>query len=55
MSRSLTVTWDDPLATLAAAGGMSGLEYLRAIGDGRLPHDRDGRGTRDRGGAATGG
>jgi uncharacterized protein (TIGR00369 family) len=37
MSRSLTVRWEDPLATLAAADGMTGLEYLRAIGEGRLP------------------
>jgi hypothetical protein len=37
MSRSLTVSWEDPLATLAAADGMTGLEYLGAIGEGRLP------------------
>ncbi len=37
MSRSRTITWDDPLETFQAAAGMSGLEYLRAIGEGRLP------------------
>ena len=36
MSRSRTITWEDPLETLARRG-MSGLEYLRAIGEGRLP------------------
>jgi uncharacterized protein (TIGR00369 family) len=37
VSRSRTVTWEDPLETFAEAGGMSGLDYLRAIGEGRLP------------------
>jgi uncharacterized protein (TIGR00369 family) len=37
MSRSRTITWENPLETFAAADGMSGLEYLRAIGEGRLP------------------
>jgi uncharacterized protein (TIGR00369 family) len=37
MTRTLTIAWSDP-ATLAAAGrGMSGIEFLRAIRDGRLP------------------
>lgn len=36
-SRSRTVTWYDPLATAAAGASMSGLEFLRAIGDGTLP------------------
>jgi uncharacterized protein (TIGR00369 family) len=37
MTRSRTITWEDPLETLAAADGMSGLEHLRAIAEGRLP------------------
>jgi uncharacterized protein (TIGR00369 family) len=37
MSGSLTVSWEDPLETLGAAAGLTGLEYLRAIGAGRLP------------------
>lgn len=37
MSRSRTITWEDPLESLAAAEGMSGLEYLRAMGEERLP------------------
>jgi uncharacterized protein (TIGR00369 family) len=35
--RSRTITWDDPLELFAAASGMSGLEFLRAVGEGRLP------------------
>lgn len=37
MTRSRTITWEDPLASFQAASGMSGLEYLRAMGEGRLP------------------
>ena len=37
MTRSRTITWEDPLETFGSAAGMSGIEYLRAIGDGRLP------------------
>jgi hypothetical protein len=37
MTRSRTVTWEDPLESFGAAAGMSGLEYLRAIGEGRVP------------------
>jgi uncharacterized protein (TIGR00369 family) len=37
MTRQLSVSWKDP-ATLAEAGrSMSGIEFLRAIRDGRLP------------------
>lgn len=37
MKRELTVTWSDP-ATLAHAGRtMKGIDFLRAIRDGRLP------------------
>jgi uncharacterized protein (TIGR00369 family) len=37
MSRSRTITWEDPLESFRAAAGMSGLEFLTAIGEGRLP------------------
>jgi uncharacterized protein (TIGR00369 family) len=36
-SRSRTTTWEDPMALLAATEGMSGLEFTRAIGEGKLP------------------
>src|SRR5258708_6454497 len=36
-ARTRTVTWEDPAPGLAAAVAMSGLEYIRAIFDGRLP------------------
>ncbi|HET7197981.1 MAG TPA: PaaI family thioesterase [Burkholderiales bacterium] len=36
-ARSLRVTWDDPQALAAAARSMSGIDFLRAIRDGRLP------------------
>ena len=35
--RSRTFTWQDPAEIFAAAAGMSGLEFLQAIGEGRLP------------------
>ena len=35
--RTRTVTWEDPAAGAAAARTMSGLEYLRAILEGKLP------------------
>jgi uncharacterized protein (TIGR00369 family) len=35
--RSRTVTWYDPAATVAAGAGMSGLEFIQAIADGRVP------------------
>jgi uncharacterized protein (TIGR00369 family) len=37
MSRSRTITWEDPVAAAEGAAGMSGLEALEAIRDGRLP------------------
>jgi uncharacterized protein (TIGR00369 family) len=37
MTRELTVAWSDPAALAAAGASMSGLEFLRAIRDGRLP------------------
>ncbi|HEV2033326.1 MAG TPA: PaaI family thioesterase [Candidatus Dormibacteraeota bacterium] len=35
--RTRTVTWDDPSTGLAVAAGMSGVEYIKAIFEGRLP------------------
>ena len=35
--RSKTITWHDPAVGATAAPSMSGLEFLRAIGDGTLP------------------
>ena len=37
MTPSRTVSWEDPVAAAEAAAGMSGLEALEAIRDGRLP------------------
>jgi uncharacterized protein (TIGR00369 family) len=37
MTRSRTITWEDPVAATSGAAGMSGLEHLRAIRDGELP------------------
>ena len=39
MERTLTISWEDPLAgaARARAAGLSGLEALRAIGAGELP------------------
>ena len=34
---SKVITWHDPLITAAAAPGLSGLEFLRAMRDGKLP------------------
>ena len=37
MDRSLSVSWRDPAALAAAGRTMSGIDFLRAIRDGRLP------------------
>lgn len=37
LSRTRTVTWQDPAPGFAKAAGMTGLEYLRAIFSGQLP------------------
>ncbi len=37
MRRELTVAWSDPAALAQAGASMSGLEFLCAIRDGRLP------------------
>jgi uncharacterized protein (TIGR00369 family) len=35
--RSRTATWYDPAATVALGGGLSGLEFMRALSEGRIP------------------
>ena len=35
--RSISITWSDPLPLAAAARTQAGIEFLRAIRDGRLP------------------
>src|SRR2546430_3976089 len=35
--RSKTITWEDPLATARLGATMSGLEYMTAIAEGRIP------------------
>jgi uncharacterized protein (TIGR00369 family) len=37
MSRSRTITWEDPVAAAARAAGLSGLDYLRAMLAGEFP------------------
>lgn len=37
MTRQLSVSWTDPAALAEAGRSMSGIEFLRAIRDGRLP------------------
>lgn len=38
MKRNLSVAWDDPVALAQAGRSMPGIEFLRAIRDGKLPH-----------------
>ena len=38
MKRTAEVKWDDPVELAQAGRSMAGLEFLRAIRDGRLPH-----------------
>ena len=38
MKRTLEVTWEDPMALAEAARSMSGVDFLRAMRDGKLPH-----------------
>jgi uncharacterized protein (TIGR00369 family) len=38
MMRTVEVKWDDPIQLAQAARSMAGLEFLRAMRDGRLPH-----------------
>jgi uncharacterized protein (TIGR00369 family) len=37
MERSLSISWSDPAALAAAGRSMAGIDFLRAIRDGRLP------------------
>jgi uncharacterized protein (TIGR00369 family) len=37
MKRSVEVTWQDPLELAKAARSMAGIEFLRAMRDGKLP------------------
>ena len=37
IERTRTHAWDDPMATAAAAQGMSGLEFLETLARGELP------------------
>lgn len=37
MSRTLAISWSDPEALAAAGRAMPGIDFLRAIRDGRLP------------------
>jgi uncharacterized protein (TIGR00369 family) len=37
VARQRTITWQDPLIGAALARGLSGLDYLRAIAEGRIP------------------
>ena len=37
MKRSLEVTWQDPVELAKAARSMAGIEFLRAMRDGKLP------------------
>ncbi|HUN68841.1 MAG TPA: PaaI family thioesterase [Burkholderiales bacterium] len=36
MTRSLTVTWQDPMTMAQAARGMSGIDFLRGVRDGTI-------------------
>src|SRR5262245_16471767 len=36
-ARTRTVTWEDPLVSARAGANLSGIEYLRAIAQGKLP------------------
>lgn len=38
MKRTLEVSWEDPVALAQAGRTMSGIDFLRAIRDGKLPH-----------------
>ena len=37
MARARTVTWQDPMALATAARSMPGIEFLRALRDGKVP------------------
>ena len=35
--RTRTITWDDPMTAVTRGAGLSGLEFIKAIFDGKLP------------------
>ncbi len=37
MSRSLTVSWDDPIAAFAAGKALAGIDYMKEMIAGRIP------------------
>jgi uncharacterized protein (TIGR00369 family) len=37
VTRTRTISWEDPIAVRDAGAGMSGLEFIRAVFDGKLP------------------
>jgi uncharacterized protein (TIGR00369 family) len=38
MARTLEISWQDPVALADAGRSMAGIDFLRAIRDGKLPH-----------------
>ena len=38
MKRTLEVRWEDPMALAEAARSMSGMDFLRAMREGKVPH-----------------
>lgn len=38
MKKTLEVKWEDPMALAEAGRSMAGIEFLRAMRDGKLPH-----------------
>lgn len=38
MDRTLEISWQDPVALADAGRSMAGIDFLRAIRDGKLPH-----------------
>src|SRR6266581_5471061 len=36
-ARTRTITWDDPMTAPTQGAGMSGLEFMKAMSDGRFP------------------
>jgi uncharacterized protein (TIGR00369 family) len=38
MKRTLEVRWEDPMALAESARSMSGMDFLRAMRDGKVPH-----------------
>jgi uncharacterized protein (TIGR00369 family) len=36
-ARTRTITWEDPIVSARAGAGLSGIDYLRAVAQGKLP------------------